>query len=165
MLLDYKDVSHGLPPSLSLVGKTAIVTGASRGIGSAIAVVLASRGANIALTYTSESSVSKVKQIASKIEAFGRKTTIIKCDLADENCGKIIVSETLAGLDTNTIDILVNNAAIANPGGPTPVKNGFSAGHFDEIFHINVRAPALLVQAVLEHLPKTGGRIINMFVS
>ena len=164
MLEDYKDVSAGLPPSLSLVGKAAIVTGASRGIGSAIALVLASRGANIAITYTSDSSTAKAENIAAKIRALGRKVTIIKCDVAHEDCGQEIVKEALIGLGADKVDILINNAAVANPGGPKSVADGFTAKGFDNIFQVNVRAPALIVQALLPHLPEKGGRIINMYM-
>ena len=129
-----------------------------------IAVLLASRGANVALTYTSESSAGKVKLIASKIEALGRRATIIKCDLASEQCGDTIVTTALSGLQSNSIDILVNNAAVPNPGGPRTVEEGFSSADFNGLFDVNVRAPALLVQATLPHLPEHGGRIINMFV-
>lgn len=162
MLPDYKDVSSGLPPSVSLVGKTAIVTGASRGIGSAIALMLASRGADVAITYTSDSSTLKAKSVAEKIKALGRKVTIIKCDVANEDCGKVIVKEALEGLGVQKIDILVNNAAVSNPGGPKSVEDGFTGAEFDNLFWINVRAPMLILQALLLHLTEKGGRIINM---
>lgn len=161
-LEDYKDISTGLPPSLSLVGKTAIVTGSARGIGSAIALSLASRGANIAITYTSDSSTVKAQEIADKAVALGRKATLIKCDLAREDCGTVVVNEALKGLGVQKIDILINNAALPNPGGPHSVEDGFSPADFDTLFHVNVRAPALLLQALLPHLVEKGGRIINI---
>jgi NAD(P)-dependent dehydrogenase (short-subunit alcohol dehydrogenase family) len=97
MLSEYHDVSAGLPPSLSLLGKSAIIAGASRGIGSAVALSLASRGANIAITYASDSSTSKAENIAAKVRALGREAIIIKCDVAREDCGKVIVQQALRG--------------------------------------------------------------------
>jgi NAD(P)-dependent dehydrogenase (short-subunit alcohol dehydrogenase family) len=133
----FKDYSTSLPPSLSLTGKSAIITGSSRGIGSAIALTLASRGANIALTYTSDSSTIKAEEIASQIRALGRKVCIIQCDLEREDCGEAIVREALEGLETKTIEILVNNAAIAPPA--TSVSDGSKIEDFDRYVFLSNR--------------------------
>lgn len=156
------DLSAGLPPSLTLIGKAVIVTGSSRGIGHAIAETLAQRGANIAITYTSSKSTPKAEELAARIKALGRKVCIIQHDLALPDCGEVIVKKALEGLETTKIDILVNNAAIENPGGPKSVEDSFTPEAFDHVFRVNTRAPALLVKAVLPHLVENGGRIINM---
>jgi len=122
------DMSLSLPPSLSLASKSAIVTGSSRGIGTAIALTLASRGANIAITYTSSSSTAKAQEMALQIRNLGRKVCIIQCDLEDENCGDIIIEKALEGLGVKEIDILVNNAALGFSGA---VEDGIKPEEFD----------------------------------
>ena len=89
-----------------LAGKRALVTGASRGIGAAIAVMLAKRGADVAITYGS--SADKAGNVVSEIERTGRKSLAIRADSADPEAVKRAVEETVAGL--GGLDILVNNA-------------------------------------------------------
>jgi 3-oxoacyl-[acyl-carrier protein] reductase len=154
-----KDISAGLPPSLSLVGKNALVTGSSRGIGAQTALALAERGANVAIHYTSESSVSKAAEVASKIQALGRKTCLIRCDLEEPSCGTTIVPRALQGLETKTLDILINNAALRGPGN---AEDGWDPATFDSVMRVNVRAPALMLAATLPHLSPKDNRIINI---
>lgn len=153
------DIPKGLPASLSLVGKNALVTGSSRGIGAQTAIALAERGANVAVHYTSESSASKASKVASQIQSLGRKTCVIRCDLEDPDCGQKIILEALQGLETTQLDILVNNAAIPCPHG---AENPLDPAQFDHIMRINVRAPMLLLTAAIPHLSPTSNRIINI---
>ncbi|RAL08879.1 SDR family NAD(P)-dependent oxidoreductase [Aspergillus homomorphus CBS 101889] len=107
-----------LPNSISLAGKTAIVTGGSRGIGAGIALELASRGANVALVYHSESSTAKAEKVAAQIAELGRKAALIRVDLSSLECGQQVIHQTLAQLKVPHIDILVNNAAADPPFRP-----------------------------------------------
>ncbi|KAI9734751.1 MAG: hypothetical protein M1818_006738 [Claussenomyces sp. TS43310] len=146
-----------------LAGKTAIVTGASRGIGAGIAFELAKRGASVVITYTSKSSEDAVKNLISKIEDLnnGARGTSICTDLRDPASPGLIAAKAVefgrSGKSSH-IDILVNNAGIelVKRVGSIDVED------FEKVFHLNVRAPVLLMEAVLPHLPPTGGSIINL---
>ena len=152
--------SLNLPPTLSLAGKSAIVTGSSRGIGRGLALLLAQRGAVVAITYTSDSSTALAESLAAEINALTR-ACIIKADLASADCGPEIIQGALRGLGVAKIDILVNNAAVGPP--PLPATD-FDGKAYDETMNINVRAPILLVKELLPVLSRNDGRIINMCV-
>ncbi len=152
--------SFVLPPSLSLAGKAAIVTGSSRGIGRGLALVLAQRGAVVAITYTSDSSTAQAESLATEINALTR-ACIIKADLASIDCGPEIIQGALQGLGVAKIDILVNNAAVGPP--PLPATD-FDSKEYDSTMKINLRAPMLLVKELLPVLSEKDGRIINMCV-
>lgn len=92
-----------------LTGKRALVTGGSRGIGAAIALALAKKGADVAVTY--ERSVDRAADVVRDIEADGRRGFAIQADSADPAAIKRSVDEAVAAL--GGLDILVNNAAIA----------------------------------------------------
>ncbi|KAF2160257.1 hypothetical protein M409DRAFT_70600 [Zasmidium cellare ATCC 36951] len=148
--------SFTLPPQ-TLEGKVAIVTGASRGIGTAIAYDLASRGAKIAITYSSDRSKEGANNLISRIESSANSKAIgIQCNLLDTSAPQHIVSETLAAFGPQ-IDILVNNAA----GISDKKVEDVTPSHFEEVFCVNVRAPLLMLQATLPHLRRPG-RIINI---
>jgi 3-oxoacyl-[acyl-carrier protein] reductase len=113
----------------SLVGKNAIVTGASRGIGAQIARSLASRGANVAICFASETSRPTAEALASGLRAIGVLATCVQEDLGVTGAGQRVIEKALTGLNTETIDILVNNAA-QDPPNPTPVHE-LDASIFD----------------------------------
>lgn len=136
-----------------LSGKVALVTGASRGIGAAIAIELASRGANVAITY--ERSADRAAEVVRSIEALGRKAVAIQANSADPAAVVFSVEETIRSL--GGVDILVNNAGIAKSGSFAEI--GLS--DINALLDINVRAVAVASQAVIPHL-KPGGRIINI---
>ncbi|KAK3703216.1 hypothetical protein LTR37_014556 [Vermiconidia calcicola] len=141
----------------TLEGTVAIVTGASRGIGKAIAFDLASRGAKVTITFSSDRSKEPVDELISRIKAEANSSAIgVQCNLQATEAPKKIVDATVAAFG-HDIDILVNNAAIISD---KPVQD-ITPEHFDEVFHLNVRAPLLMVQAVLPHLRRPG-RIINI---
>lgn len=136
-----------------LAGKRALVTGASRGIGAAIALALAEKGADVAITY--ERSVDKAAEVVRAIEAKGRRGIALQADSADPAAVKRSVdaaAEQLGGLD-----ILVNNAGIARAGAVADM----SLADIDALLSVNVRAVVLASQAALAHLPQ-GGRIISI---
>lgn len=136
-----------------LAGKRALVTGASRGIGAAIALALADRGADVAITY--ERSVERAADVVRAIEAKGRRAVAIQADSADASAVKRSVDEAAEAL--GGLDILVNNAGIAR-GGPVAEM---SLADIDAILDVNVRSVVLASQAAIPHLEE-GGRIISI---
>ncbi|GAD96093.1 short-chain type dehydrogenase, putative [Paecilomyces variotii No. 5] len=143
---------------LTLSGKTAIITGASRGIGEGIALDLASRGAKVVLTYSSPKSDSAVSTTINKIKSLnnGSDAISIRTDLRHPSALGEIVSATLSAFGPH-IDILVNNAGceLAKPITDMTVED------FSYVYDLNVRAPLLLCGAVVPHL-RAPGRIINI---
>ncbi|MCJ1380523.1 hypothetical protein MMC17_003631 [Xylographa soralifera] len=150
-----------LPPSISLHGKVAIVTGASRGLGKDIALELASRGANICITYTADSSTALAEVVAKDVRKYGVNACIVRADIAGPDCGKEIIDGALRGLEVEKIDILVNNAAIGQEPQLQPMAD-FRIEEYQRVMDTNVRGPLLLVQALIPHLACEGARIINI---
>lgn len=136
-----------------LTGKRALVTGASRGIGAAIALALADRGADVAITY--ERSAERAAEVVRAIEAKGRRAVAIQADSADASAVKRSVDEAAESL--GGLDVLINNAGIAR-GGPMAEM---SLADIDAILDVNVRSVVLASQAAIPHL-KEGGRIISI---
>jgi NAD(P)-dependent dehydrogenase (short-subunit alcohol dehydrogenase family) len=114
-----------------LVGKRALVTGASRGIGAAIALALADKGADVAITY--ERSAERAAEVVRAIEGKGRRGFTIQADSADPAAVKRSVEEAAQAL--GGLDILVNNAAIALYDAIANV----SVAHIDALLNVNVR--------------------------
>lgn len=136
-----------------LRGKRALVTGASRGIGAAIARALAERGADVAITY--ERSADRAAEVVREIEAKGRRGLALQADSADPAAVRRSVEATVEGL--GGLDILVNNAGIA-PGGTVAEM---SLADIDALLNVNVRAVVLAAQAAIPHLG-AGGRIVTI---
>ena len=136
-----------------LAGKRALVTGGSRGIGAAIALELADKGADVAITF--EQSADRAAQIVKAIKAKGRKAFAIQADSADPAAIKRSVNEAAGVL--GGLDILVNNAGIALYGTIAE----FKVTDIDALLAVNVRAPILASQAAIPHL-KAGGRVITI---
>ena len=144
----------------SLGAKTLFITGASRGIGKAIALRAARDGANIAIA--AKSSVPNPKlpgtigTAAAEIEAAGGKALPIQCDVREEESVRAAVAATVDRI--GGIDVLVNNAsAISLTRTPdTPMKR------FDLMFSVNVRGTFLCTQACLPHLKKAANPHVLM---
>jgi 3-oxoacyl-[acyl-carrier protein] reductase len=134
-----------------LEGKTALITGGSRGIGAAIAKRLATDGADVAITYTkgADAAASVVKEI----ERAGRKAIAIQADAADAEAVKAAVDKTVATL--GRLDVLVNNAGTAIP----KKFEETTLEEMDRMIDINIRGAFVATQAALKHM-KDGGRII-----
>ncbi len=135
----------------SFIGKVALVTGGSRGIGEGIVRRLASDGAAVAFTYSS--SEEKAKQLAGEIKDAGGNVLPIKADSASAEDVRAAVDQVAKEL--GELDIFVNNAGILIQGG----VDRFSLEDFDRMLAINVRAAFVGIQAASEHM-KGGGRII-----
>ena len=137
-----------------LKGRAALVTGAGRGIGRAVALALAAQGAKVALAARSEAELAKVR---GEIVAAGGEAASFTMDLEDvETPRRLIaaVAESLGGLD-----ILVNNAGFAL-GRPIAAT---SAEEWDLLMAVNARAPFLLCREALPYLKRSGrGRIVNV---
>ena len=139
--------------SLPLSGKRALVTGASRGIGAAIARRLAADGADVAITY--EKSADKAESLAAELRALGRKAVAVQADAGSTEGANAAVDGAVAGL--GGIDILVNNAGVARMGdfAEQPLED------IDALLNVNVRGVLLTTQAALKHIPD-GGRILTI---
>ena len=139
----------------SLRGRVAFISGASRGIGKAIALRLAGEGVSVAIAAKSVVDDPRlggtVYSAAEEIEAAGGKALALPCDIRDEAAVKEAVDKAAAHF--GRIDIVVNNASaihLADTEG-TPAKR------FDLMFGINVRGTFLVTQACLPHLKRVGG--------
>lgn len=135
-----------------LSGKAALVTGANTGIGQAIAVALATAGADVALVGRSKASETK-----SKIEALGRRAIIVTADLSSIAPVADIIAQTLDGL--GGIDILVNNAGIIRRNDAVD----FTEEDWDAVIDTNLKTLFFLSQAAAkEMIAKGSGKIINI---
>lgn len=128
---------------IDLTGKKALVTGASRGLGRAIALSLARAGADVVITY--EKSVDKAQQVVDEINALGRHGEAIQDAV------------TQAARSLGELDILVNNAGIAR-GGPL---ESMTLADIDALINVNIRGVVIAIQEALVHM-SDGGRIINI---
>lgn len=138
---------------IDLNGKRALVTGGTRGIGSAIALALAENGADVAFTY--QRSVEKAEAVAKSIEGKGRRAVAIQADSADPEAITDSVRQAVSAL--GGLDILVNSAAIGLNGPIAEVD----VNAYQTMMDVNVRAPMLFAKAVIPHLAE-GGRIISI---
>jgi 3-oxoacyl-(acyl-carrier-protein) reductase len=141
--------------SKRLGGKTAIVTGAGRGIGRAIARELAQTGANIVINYAT--SAEAAQQLAKEITEMGPKALVVKADVANYDEVSELVKKTL---DTfGQIDILVNNAGITRD---RTLKN-MSKQQWDEVVHVNLDSLFNCTRQVLSSmLDRKYGRIVSI---
>lgn len=136
-----------------LTGKTALVTGASRGLGRAIAVRLAADGALVAVHYGTNKAAAL--ETVATIEAAGGQAFPVEADLHRDNGVDLLFDGLGEGLAGRPLDVLVNNAALFGDGIDA------SEDDFDRVFRVNVRAPFFIVQRALPLL-RDGGRIINI---
>ena len=139
---------------MSLTGKTAVVTGASRGIGRAIAVELAKAGAHVFCVATREGGCDET--VAECREA-GGEATGLAANVGDEASVKALTESVQA--QTKTVDILVNNAGITRDG----LFVRMSTEDFDQVLAVNLRGAFLTCKAFARGMAKAkGGRIINV---
>jgi 3-oxoacyl-[acyl-carrier protein] reductase len=134
-----------------LTDKSALVTGGSRGIGSAIAKRLAADGASVAITYTKGADAAAA--VVKEIERAGGKAIAIQADATDAEAVKAAVEKTVATF--GRLDVLVNNAGTAIP----KTFEETTLEEMDGMIDINIRGTFVTTQAALKHM-KEGGRII-----
>jgi NAD(P)-dependent dehydrogenase (short-subunit alcohol dehydrogenase family) len=137
-----------------LVGKVAIVTGASRGLGRAISLGLAEEGADVVLAARN---LAKLKEVAEQVKALGVKAEVVITDLADERAIKNLVE--VAGEKFGRLDILVNNAGITH----SAKLEDTTTCDWDRVQTVNVRGPFILCRQALPLLKQSDSAyIINI---
>jgi len=138
-----------------LTGRVALVTGASRGIGSAIAVALAQAGADIAVNYRTNR--IEAESVARTICDFGRRALAVEADVAQPEHVRRLITTVRAEL--GAIDILVNNAGIARPQKIEDITEQ----DWDDLLNTNLKSSFLVTQALLPEMrARRWGRIINI---
>ncbi|MHB8962325.1 MAG: 3-oxoacyl-[acyl-carrier-protein] reductase [Saccharofermentanales bacterium] len=138
-----------------LSGKTALVTGGSRGIGAAIAMKLAANHAAVAIVYAGNSAAAE--KVRDQINADGGRCIAYQCDVADFEQTASLVSQVIA--DLGGIDILVNNAGIVRDGLVLSMKEK----DFDAVVSTNLKGAFNMIKHTYSHfMKKRNGRIINI---
>jgi 3-oxoacyl-[acyl-carrier protein] reductase len=140
---------------ISLKDKVSIITGGSRGIGAATAVMFAKAGSDIVLNYVENG--SKAKEVTDAINRVGRKFIVHKGNVGTRRVADELVSKAIS--EFGRIDVVVNNAGIWTYGE----IGSMSEGHLDETLEINLKGVFNVCNSVVPHLKKNGGgRIINI---
>jgi 3-oxoacyl-[acyl-carrier protein] reductase len=140
---------------IDLSGRSALVTGGSRGIGKAIALRLATQGADVAFSYRGNEAAAKAT--AGEIEALGRKALPLQADASDPEAADILVKAVLEAF--GKVDILVNNAGITRDD----LIMRMSVEAFRDVLETNLFGAFYMTKAVTRPMLKAkGGRIINI---
>lgn len=140
---------------MSLAGKTALVTGASRGIGREIALELARQGANVAVNFAG--SEAKANEVVDEIKALGQDAFAVKCNVSDADEVAEMVKATIDHF--GSLDILVNNAGITKDNLLMRMKEE----EWDDVININLKGVFLMTKAVTRQMMKQRkGRIVNI---
>ncbi|KAL0818033.1 hypothetical protein ABMA28_008574 [Loxostege sticticalis] len=139
---------------MSFKNKVVIVTGASAGIGAAIAVSFAREGAHVAIVGRNE---AKLKDVAKQCAAVGAAPLVIKADVANDDDARRIINDTIQKF--GKFDVLVNNAGVIEFG---TIMDGTILEAYDKIMAINLRAVVHVTMLAAPHLVKTKGNIVNV---
>ncbi|MCP3739060.1 3-oxoacyl-[acyl-carrier-protein] reductase [Rossellomorea sp. BNER] len=140
---------------MSLDGKTALVTGGSRGIGKEIALELARLGANVAVNFAG--SEAKANEVVDEIKTMGRDALAIQCNVADADSVQTMVKEVISHF--GSLDILVNNAGITRDNLIMRMKET----EWDDVINTNLKGVFLCTKAATRQMMKQrSGRIINI---
>jgi NAD(P)-dependent dehydrogenase (short-subunit alcohol dehydrogenase family) len=140
--------------TMSLTGKTALVTGGAKRIGRAIALALAEQGADVAITYLS--SQPEAEKTVHSLADFEVEALALRCDLRDPLSIQESVTEVYDRF--GRLDLLINNAAIFE----SAALEDIAVEQWDNVFATNTRAPFLVAKAAYPHLRSAKGRIINI---
>jgi 3-oxoacyl-[acyl-carrier protein] reductase len=141
---------------MTLQNRTALITGSSSGIGRAVALAMATSGADIVINHPSPLEAAAASEVAEQVRALGRRAVIIEADVADETAVSSMVER--ATREFGRIDILVNNAGIA---AAAPVQE-LEVAVWDRVLAVHLRGTFLMTRAVLPQMYARGyGRIIN----
>ncbi|MBC2458901.1 SDR family oxidoreductase [Clostridium beijerinckii] len=140
----------------NLEGKVAIITGASRGIGSAIAKQLSALGAKVVVNYSNNA--VKAEEVVEEITKSGEQAVAIKADVSNIKDVERLFSETITKF--GKIDILVNNAGVIL----YKLLSDVTEEEFDKLFNINVKGTYFACQQAMKHM-EDNGRIINFSTS
>lgn len=140
---------------MKLLGKVALVTGASRGIGRDIAIELAKAGANVAVNYAG--SEARANEVVQEIQSLGREAFAVQCDVANADSVAEMVKQTIDRW--GSLDILVNNAGITRDNLIMRMKED----EWDDVINTNLKGVFLCTKAVTRQMMKQkSGRIINI---
>ena len=137
----------------TLDGKVALVTGGGRGIGAAVALRLASDGADVALTF--QQNQHRADDVVEQIKAMGRRALAVRADSADPVA--VVAAVDRSAEEFGRLDIVVSNAGAFLLG---PLEQ-LTLWEFDQTIAVNVRAPFVASQAAVRHM-SDGGRIITI---
>jgi 3-oxoacyl-[acyl-carrier protein] reductase len=139
----------------NLTGKTAIITGASRGIGAEIARKMAEAGAKIVVNYSG--SQAKAEAVVEEIKNNGGEAIAVKADVADADAVKAMVEQTMQAF--GSVDILVNNAGITRDNLMMRMKDD----EWDDVINTNLKGVFICTKAVTRQMMKQrSGRIVNI---
>ena len=140
-----------------LAGKTALVTGAARGIGEAIVLKFAAEGAHVAFTYVSESSAAKAAALEARAEEFGVQIKAFRSDASDFAAAETLVKEVMDKF--GQIDICVNNAGISKDN----LLLRMTPEQWDDVMTVNLKSVFNITKHVIKPMMKAkSGSIINM---
>jgi 3-oxoacyl-[acyl-carrier protein] reductase len=140
-----------------LAGKTAIVTGAARGIGEGIALKFAEHGANVAFSYVSDGSAEKASALETKLNGMGIKAKAYKSNAGEFAQCEIFVNDVLK--EFGTVDICVNNAGISKDN----LLLRLTPDQWDEVIKVNLNSVFYMTKQVIRPMMKAkSGAIINM---
>ena len=140
---------------MNFTGKTAVVTGGSRGLGRAVCLELAAGGANVVLCYAGNEAAAN--ETVAACETLGARAVAVRCDVADSAQVKALMDEALKAF--GRIDILVNNAGITRDGLLMMMKET----DFDAVISTNLKGVFLCMKAVARQMMKQRyGRIVNL---
>ena len=138
-----------------LKGKNAVVTGASRGIGRAIALAFAKNGANVVINYRSNDELAE--NLVQEIQSYGVKAIKVKGDISNLSEAENLINTAIS--EFKSIDILVNNAGITKDGLFMRMKEE----DFDSVINTNLKGTFNTSKAIISHMLKArSGRIINI---
>jgi NAD(P)-dependent dehydrogenase (short-subunit alcohol dehydrogenase family) len=137
-------------------GKTAVITGASSGIGQGVAIGFATHGANVVLGGRNTSQLEETKSQCIKAGLKENQVVLVPGDITQDNVQQQMIDAAMTHF--HQIDVLVNNAGMVIS---TPVLNT-NIGDFDKVHDVNLRAPISLTLKVLPHLIKSKGNVVNL---